>query len=39
MEVKPKTEDRKIKTKVGRKHKVLIIGDSHMRGMCGRSLS
>jgi hypothetical protein len=32
LEVQPKTEDRKINIKVRRKHKVLIIGDSHARG-------
>jgi hypothetical protein len=32
LEVKPKTEDRKIETKARRKHKLLITGDSHVRG-------
>jgi hypothetical protein len=32
VEVKPKTEDRKIKTKGRRKHKIHITGDSHARG-------
>jgi hypothetical protein len=37
-EVKSKTKDRKIKTKGRRKHKVPIIGDSHVRG-CAAEVS
>ena len=33
-----KTDDRKIKTTTRRKHKVLIIGDSHARG-CAAEVS
>jgi hypothetical protein len=32
LEVKQKTEVKKIRTKARRKHKILIIGDSHARG-------
>lgn len=32
MEIMHRTDDRKIKTKMRSKHKVLIIGDSHARG-------